>query len=466
MSDFNDMAAEAGQDAVAAAILASAPDGAALLDDVRVFVRRFCVLPSEHELTAVALWAVHTHMIEHFHTTPRLALLSPEPGSGKTRVLEVLDLLVPGSMFVFSASSAAIFRTMDETQTTLLFDECDTVFNKKGKDDANEDLRALLNVGYRNGATIPRCVGPKHDVQHFGVFAAAALAGLGDLPDTIMTRSVIVRMRRRAPGEQVEPFRLRQHESEGHRLRDRIAAWAETVGAATGAAWPALPPGIVDRPAEVWEPLVAVADSAGGHWPATARAACVALCRSAQDRSASLGVRLLLDLRTIFTGADAEAIPTDTLLRRLTGQEPVAEDEDRQPVHLDDAPWHDLRGRPLDPRGLARMLKRYAVAPAKVKVAGRPLQGYRRADLWDAWSRYLPPVPAQAEPAEPAGTGTGNTASGHGFEPSGPAPDRWAGSGTDPEPEDISGTRKPTLGAIRGAGSAGSGYAEDGAVEL
>jgi hypothetical protein len=200
-------------------------DGDALLRDTRAFLTRFCVFPDEPCAVAVTLWIAHAHMVEHFHTSPRLALLSPEPSSGKTRVLEVLDLLVPESLFCLSASPAAIFRTIASRQITLLVDECDTIFTRRGKDDSNEDLRALLNAGYKRGATIPRCVGPKHDVQSFEVYAATALAGLGDLPETVMSRSVIIRMRRRAPTEQVEPFRARQHESSGHELRDRLAEW-------------------------------------------------------------------------------------------------------------------------------------------------------------------------------------------------------------------------------------------------
>ena len=139
--------------------------------------------------------------MQHFHTTPRLALLSPEAASGKTRVLEILDLLVSESLLALNVSSAAVFRTLSQKQVTLLFDEVDAIWSKRGKDDNHEDLRALLNAGYKKGATIPRCVGPKHEVTNFPVFGAVALAGLGDLPDTIMSRAVIVRMRRRAPTE-------------------------------------------------------------------------------------------------------------------------------------------------------------------------------------------------------------------------------------------------------------------------
>jgi hypothetical protein len=364
---------------------------AGLLNDARSFIDRFCVFPDKHALAAVTLWAAHAHMIQHFHTSPRLALLSPEPGSGKTRVLEVLDLLVPNPQLSLNASPATIFRTLSKTQITLLFDEVDSIWNKRAKDDNHEDLRALLNAGYKLGATIPRCVGPTHEVKNFPVFAAVALAGIGELPDTIMSRAIIIRMRRRAPRESVEPFRTREHEAPGHALRDRLAEWSATVGAVVGASWPALPTGIVDRPAEIWEPLIAVADAVGGEWPATARAACIALCHSALDRRVSLGVRLLSDLRLLF--GDSVALHTETILSRLCNGEPFG--------LASDAPWGDLYGKPISVRKLASILGEYGVPNLKVKVDGRSLQGYRREHLWDAWQRYLSPYPPQAEPVEP-----------------------------------------------------------------
>lgn len=364
-------------------------DGEKLLDDVRSFISRFCIFPDEHCLVTVALWAAHAHAIDHFHTTPRLALLSPEPASGKTRVLEVLDLLVPKPLFALNASAAAVFRTLAKDQITLLFDEVDAIWKKKGKDDGHEDLRALLNAGYRVGATIPRCVGPAHNVERFKVSCAVALAGLGELPETIMSRSLIIRMQRRRPGQQIEEFRVRRNAPEGALLRERLAAWASDIGQAAGTAWPKLPSGIVDRPAEIWEPLIAIADAAGGHWPETARQACVSMCRAAQDRTVSLGIRLLSDLRTIFK--DADALHTATILERLTS----GEDLDA------DAPWSDLRGKPLSVRGLANMLKQYGIHPVKLREhLGPARKGYRREALWDAWQRYLPPLFAEGEHGE------------------------------------------------------------------
>jgi hypothetical protein len=361
------------------------PDGAALLDAVRAFLSRFVAFPTDHALTAATLWAAHTHLMSAWENTARLALLSPEPGSGKTRVLEVLELLTPEPMHVLNASPAAIFRTIEKDRPVLLLDEVDTVFSRNGKDD-DQDLRGLLNSGYRRGATIPRCSGPLHEVRMFPTFCAVALAGLGDLPDTLMTRSVIIRMRRRAPGEHVEPFRRRLHGGEGEALCKQLAAWSKAIVGEVTDVYPDLPTGITDRPADVWEPLLAVADAAGGEWPELARQACVALVKAAQSTdSGSLGVRLLTDLRAVF-GA-SQTLSTETILTGLHA--------------LPEAPWSDLRGKPLDARGLARRLSAYEVQSTKVKIDGRPVQGYRREHLWDTWQRYLPPVSATPEPPEP-----------------------------------------------------------------
>ncbi len=362
-------------------------DAARLLGDVETLLGRFVAFPSDAARIAVTLWAAHAHLVDAGDNSPRLALLSPEPGSGKTRTLEVLELLVPAPMSVLSASPAAVFRSIEAERPTLLMDEVDAIFNRRGGgDDGAEDLRALLNAGHRRGATIPRCVGPKHDVVKFPVYAAVALAGLGDLPDTLMSRSVIVRMRRRAPSEHVTPFRRRLHAAEGEALRDRLAAWTATVAGEVADAWPEMPDGVEDRPADVWEPLLAIADAAGGHWPERARAACVELVQVAASREASLGVRLLTDLRAVFGDADAHS--TGTILDRLHD--------------LDEAPWADLRGKPLDARGLARRLRQYEVTSTNVKVDGKVLKGYRREHLWDAWTRYLPDPRESATSATPA----------------------------------------------------------------
>ncbi|MFB8350255.1 DUF3631 domain-containing protein [Streptomyces niveus] len=365
----------------------SAPiDGAALLDEVERFHRRFNVFPSEAAYVAVTLWDAHAHLLDCFDSTPRLAFLSPEPGSGKSRALEVVETLVPEPMTAVNASAAALFRSVSNPngRPTILFDEIDTVFGPKAGD--NEELRGFLNAGHRRTGVTYRCVADAaggQSVQAFPSYCGVAVAGLGNLPDTIMTRSVIIRMRRRARNEKVEPFRARMHEVEGHKLRDQLAEWADHARGFVMGAWPDMPEGVADRPADVWEPLLAIADAVGGTWPDRARAACVTLVTASRaNDKGSLGIRLLTDLRDhVMVGIDR--LPTVAILDRLNA--------------LDDAPWADLQGKPLDNRRLSKMLADYMTADNEpigsrnIKAGGSVLKGYYGEDLHDAWQRYCPP---------------------------------------------------------------------------
>ncbi|MFJ1831712.1 DUF3631 domain-containing protein [Streptomyces sp. NPDC088178] len=365
-------------------------DGAALLAEVEAFHRRFNVFPREAAYVAVALWDAHAHLLDAFDSTPRVAFLSPEPGSGKSRALEVVETLVPRPMLAVNARAAALFRSVSDPagRPTILFDEIDTVFGPKAGD--NEELRGFLNAGHRRSGVTYRCIGDggNQTVVEFPSYTAVAVAGLGYLPDTITTRSVIIRMRRRARNEKAEPFRARLHEAEGHALRDRLAQWADQVRDDIAGRWPEMPEGVTDRPADVWEPLLSVADAAGGDWPARARKACVELVNAARaDDKGSLGIRLLTDLRDhVMAGIDR--MPTVAILDRLCA--------------LDEAPWADMSGRPLDSRGLSKMLGEYMTTdntPVKarnIKSAGAVLKGYYVLDLHDAWQRYCPPPPSGA----------------------------------------------------------------------
>jgi 5S rRNA maturation endonuclease (ribonuclease M5) len=368
------------------------PDGAALLTAVEGFIRRYCVLPDEAAYVAMTLWAAHAHALDSFESTPRLAFLSPEPECGKTRALEVLELLVPRPMLAVNATPAALFRAVadQEKRPTVLFDEIDTIFGPKAKE--NEELRGLLNAGHRRSGVAYRCVGEgtKQEVREFPAYAAVALAGIGDLPDTLLSRSIVIAMRRRAPHERVQPFRRREAEADGTRLRERLAEWVSWHRQAL-ANVPAMPEGLADRAADVWEPLLAVADAAGGEWPARARVAAVALVAAKAEKEPSLGVRLLADIRAVFDREGRDALPTAVLLERLHG--------------IDEAPWQNLHGKPLDAYGLARRLAGYGVRSKNIRDGAAVVKGYERAGFAEAWARYLP-----ALPGTPRAEGEGNDA--------------------------------------------------------
>ena len=348
--------------------------GAKLLDKLFNFLARFVAYPSVHALIAHVLWIVHTHLMEEWESTPRIGFLSPEPGSGKTRALELTETLVPRPVEAINTTPAYLFRKVSDPDgpPTILYDEIDTLFGPRAKD--NEEIRGMLNAGHRRGAMAGRCVvrGKVVETEELPAYCAVALAGLGNLPDTILTRSVVIRMRRRAPTERVEPYRRRLHAPDGNRLRDQLSVWAEQLRGSF-AEWPDMPPGIVDRDADVWEALLAVADAAGGDWPTKARVAAVALVADAKAATPSLGVRLLSDLKHVF--GDRDVMATDEIIKGLCG--------------LDEAPWVDLKGKPIDPKRLANYLRPYGVASKNIRIGNVISKGYTREDLHDPWIRYL-----------------------------------------------------------------------------
>jgi len=359
------------------------PPEATILDQVYAFLGQFVAYPSEEAQVAHTLWIAHTHLMDKWDSTPRIAFLSPEPGSGKTRALEITETLVPRPIEAINATPAYLFRKISDPAglPTVLYDEIDTLFGPRAKE--NEELRGVINAGHRPGAQAGKCVpkGKQIETEEFPAYCAVAMAGLGNLPDTILSRSVIIRMRRRAPNEQVSPYRRKVHGPKGNTIRKKIEIWADEVRETIETS-PQLPEGIVDRNADVWESLVSVADAVGGVWPKRARDSAVTLVSASADERGSLGLRLLTDIRTVF--GDAKALFTVDLLTALHT--------------LEESPWNDLKGRPLDANRLATLLKPYGVKSRQVRIGEESKKGYHQDDLIDAWTRYLTPGPPLSSP--------------------------------------------------------------------
>ncbi|GAA1332386.1 DUF3631 domain-containing protein [Saccharothrix algeriensis] len=232
-------------------------------------------------------------------------------------------------------------------------------------------------------------------MKRLPIFAPTALAGLaGRMPDTITTRAITIHLRRRRHDEQVEPYREAKVIRQVEPIRDALSTWVTGIGERLVEAEPPMPPGVDDRPAEIWEPLLAIADEAGGHWPTTARAACTHFVLN-QKITPSLGVRLLADLRSLFTTAGTDRMHSADLVARLRA--------------IDDAPWSDLNGKPIDAQRLARELSVYQVAPLTFKHEGTNAKGYvtypttsqvEQVGLADAWARYLPMIDNRTDEGE------------------------------------------------------------------
>ena len=350
-------------------------DGCEVLDSVFRFARRFVGL-TESQARVVALWAAHTHAIDAADCTPYLSVTSAEKQSGKTRLLEVLELLVARPWLTGRVSAAALVRKVDTGCPTLLLDESDAAF--RGDKDYAEALRGTLNNGYKRSGRHSLCVGQGANIgfKDFSVFCPKAIAGIGKLPDTVADRSIPVRLKREPRGR-VEKLRKRDAEGEAARIKAPLAAWCKANVESLRDARPEIPDSLSDRQADCCEPLLAIADAAGGDWPEAARRALVELCSESQTYDQSPGVRLLADIQDIFAERGVDRIGSVELAEAL--------------AEIETSPWAEWYGRALTAPKLARMLAPFGITPGTIRVESKTPKGYYLRDFEDSFARYVPP---------------------------------------------------------------------------
>jgi hypothetical protein len=354
--------------------------GAAVLDTVGEVVSRFIVLPSPEALVAVVLFVAHSHAVEAAYCTPYLHVTSPERRSGKTQLLEVLAELVAHPMHASSMTAAVVYRGLvqDGVRRTLILDEVDTVLGPKPSE-AGEALRQVLNAGNRRKGKVMRADRNTGKVEEFDPYGPKVLGGIGDLPETVADRSVRIAMRRALPEElaALDYAGGREIDAACQSVRPLVARWAHDVEEMAANLRPERVEGLNARAMDAWEPLLALAELAGGEWPERAREAAVVLSgeREADADSGGLARRLLYDCHEAFGEAE-----------RLSSAELVASLRSMQ-----DSPWRTLDGSGLDASTLSRLLRRYEVRPEKLRVHGEtnPVRGYRRSVFVDSWARYV-----------------------------------------------------------------------------
>lgn len=242
---------------------------ASTLNDVSAFIRRYVVC-TQAQADTLAVWTAHTHAIAAADCTPYMHVTSSGPRSGKTRLLEVIELLARNPIRTADITEAALFHAISDPSnpTTLLLDEVDTVFRGNR---SREGLRALLNASYRRGSLVRRIKGG--EVVSYEAFGAKIIAGIGKIPDTVADRSIPIVMTRKERGEHVERFRHAEASDDGKQLHDWLRfAFAPSLLTqpflrAVVDHRPTFPAHLNDRQMDSWESLLSLADVVGGDWP-------------------------------------------------------------------------------------------------------------------------------------------------------------------------------------------------------
>lgn len=339
-------------------------EGARLFDDIKSAIEKYVVLPVGAP-EAVALFVLHAHAHDAAQFSPILAVVSPEIRCGKTTMLGVLGALTPRPLPTSNITPAALYRIVGQHSPTLLIDEGETFLLR------NAELRGIVNSGHnRSGAVITRTDGI------FRTWSPKVIALIGSPPDTLADRSIFIRLQRKLRTDVTERLDVEGIASLDD-LRHRAAAWTAENFGRLKAADPVMPMEIVDRVADNWRPLLAIADAAGGHWPVTARRAAVLLSSDPED-SGSPGEMLFRDIRAAYGGGQTDRVESAAVVAVLAA--------------LEHRPWGDRHsGLHLTVNKLAAMLKPFDIRPKVLRFGSQRLaRGYLLAQFDDAFRRYAP----------------------------------------------------------------------------
>ena len=352
--------------------------GSALLSDLRDLINRYVVLPDMAAET-LALWVVHTHAFTLREVTTYIGVVSPEKRCGKTTLLDLLRSLAHEAVAAANISPPALFRVIEEEQPTLIIDEADTFLQNR------DEMAGILNAGYRKGNSYVVRVGDGKlrkgaagsskagsQLARYSCWCPKVMAAIGHLPDTLADRCIVITMQRKMPGEKCERLR----ELDATEYRQRCADFVRGHSEAIGPARPEIPSKLNDRAADIWEPLLAIADLAGGGWPELARQAAEKLSTAYDDDVAPIGY-LVQDIRNWLVAQDLDRIFCRNLVDALNA------------VH--DRPWEDLRrGRKINEWWLGRLLSGLGVQSKAMRVNDTVAKGYTLTDIEAAFRRYVP----------------------------------------------------------------------------
>ena len=355
-------------------------DGVALLNAIAATFLRFLVLPPG-SADALALWVLHTYLMEIAFISPIIGIVSPRRRCGKSTLLCVLASLVRRCLLTGNITAAALFRTIAQYCPALLIDEADTFLAK------SDELRGVINAGHtRRTAAVIRTVGDNHEPQLFSTWCPKTIALIGRLPGTLDDRSIIIRMRRRTKTEKVARLRQDQIHDDLASLRAQAARWAADSQDALRDTDPNVPEQLNDRAQDNWRPLLAIADAVGGDWPQRARAAALAL-GGAEEVDESAQILLLSDLRDLFQERGVDRLFSEEIIKAL--------------VRMEHRPWPEWdHGKPLSTNHLAKLLKPFDVRPRSIRIENKTGKGYTLEDLNDTFLRYLPAEPSHRNNVE------------------------------------------------------------------
>jgi hypothetical protein len=185
-------------------------------------------------------------------------------------------------------------------------------------------------------------------------------------------RCIVIRMQKKTAGEHCDRIKTLEPTELIAACQDFVETCAQKIADAK----PVMPDALSDRASDIWEPLIVLADIAGGAWPAIAREAALGL--SAKPQETSPVASLLATILAIFDIKKTDRLFSRELVLILN--------------QFLKSPWAELtKGKPATELWLARVLRPYGIRPCNMLVDGVQLKGYHKNEFIDLNARYVAP---------------------------------------------------------------------------
>jgi putative DNA primase/helicase len=341
-----------------------------LLEEIREVFNRHAILPPYADVV-LALWCVFTWFIKAAQIAPLLLIRAAESNCGKTSVKDILELFVKRALANEGITLAALFRVVEQVQPTLLMDDADSWLLRDPKDERH----SLINSGHKRGGKVIRCKPDTFELQTFSTFCAKAIIFIGKSKDTLHNRSIEILLRRKTFDECITP--LRNVEKVPYELiRQKLARIEIDKTDAFVNANPVIPAGLENRAADNWQPLLAVAEIAGGRWPDLAQQAALEISNATVPLQ-SISNELLCSIKKIFEKNEADKITTTELIGELCKDS--------------EAPWITFNhGKEISARKISRLLSDYEIRSKNIRINNYEVaKGFELSQFQDAFSRYV-----------------------------------------------------------------------------
>lgn len=289
-------------------------------DRIREFIGELVYAPDEY-LDVLTMVLAVGHVREAFTTLPHILATAETPASGKSTIACDIPMLLafnPWKIGKLTTEPALRAKYLDRVRPTPVADDVGKIFGDNGTGGKSNIIYAMLIDCYRKDGTVE--VARSGINQKLPTFSTAYMNGLKNaVPGDLYTRAIHFQMKEAPDGLKLRDALEDSVKADAEILHEALHSWAGQRGAAMTAYMRGpvrfVHPKLEKRRRQVWGPVFAAADSAGGDWPRRIFDAFISIALDAGEKPVLVPEQnCLVDTAELVMRKDLDAIFISDLL--------------------------------------------------------------------------------------------------------------------------------------------------------